>query len=395
MSSRHICDPGHNDIWGAPVHDPDQHEREEIDRELISLMFTSIPSIAILAFAMGIVGAVLSFGHGDGIGGLIGAAGLVVGAARVVLARRYGAALEKQMTFADARRWEMAYGMAGVCFCVAVGGLAAWTFLTHAGPVTLMAAVLLFAYPTGMIVRVAVRPNIARVQLAVCLSIPVMACLASGTWEMVVLAVLIIVYGLAGMEMIVYLYNSTHERLLARHRLSHQARHDPLTRLPNRTHYAESLDLALASLSPSSKLALHYVDLDGFKTVNDTHGHAVGDMVLIEAADAIRGAIGKHDLAARLGGDEFAIVQTKIDCSKDVETLADRLVKAIGRRLETLPGQATASVGAALACVEAPDRDRLMLEADAALYAAKALGKARFVAHWRTASEENALQQAV
>ncbi|MEO0729686.1 MAG: diguanylate cyclase, partial [Pseudomonadota bacterium] len=106
---------------------------------------------------------------------------------------------------------------------------------------------------------------------------------------------------------------ATHEdvtdRVGVEHRIAHAARHDALTGLPNRAYFLEQLETALKRVRRGDRIALLMLDLDRFKTVNDTHGHAVGDLLIKEVADKLSAAVRDADVVARLGGDEFAILQ--------------------------------------------------------------------------------------
>jgi diguanylate cyclase (GGDEF)-like protein len=99
-------------------------------------------------------------------------------------------------------------------------------------------------------------------------------------------------------------------------RRAHQALHDPLTGLPNRLHFTEQAGAALASRAPGHRFAVLLLDLDGFKDVNDTLGHAIGDGLLWEVGRRLQTATRSGDLAARLGGDEFAVL---VDLGTDPE----------------------------------------------------------------------------
>lgn len=156
--------------------------------------------------------------------------------------------------------------------------------------------------------------------------------------------------------------------------LAYSAFHDELTDLPNRrklsAHIASALDRAALE---HRKVALCFVDLDRFKEVNDTFGHAVGDRLLVAAAQAIRHSARPGDHAARVGGDEFVVLLDPVADEAEAESIAERIHRAIGaQHIAGLPdGLAQASVGVAIS--EQDDiPSHLMQRADAALYAQKA-----------------------
>jgi diguanylate cyclase (GGDEF)-like protein/PAS domain S-box-containing protein len=154
-------------------------------------------------------------------------------------------------------------------------------------------------------------------------------------------------------------------------RLSHQASHDALTDLANRSLFGERVSEALAA-GPPELLRVLLIDLNEFKTVNDTLGHAVGDALLVAAANRLRSAVRRGDIVARLGGDEFAILLEQADDAAAQTVIAriaaafDEAVDVDGHRLRL-----AASIGVALGTVAATPQE-LLRRADVAMYAAKA-----------------------
>jgi diguanylate cyclase (GGDEF)-like protein/PAS domain S-box-containing protein len=162
--------------------------------------------------------------------------------------------------------------------------------------------------------------------------------------------------------------------------LRHRAMHDPLTGLPNRAHLFEHLDRAIARAGRTGRLvAVLYVDVDDFKDVNDTLGHAAGDQVLMALARRTEGVLRAGDVAARLGGDELVVVCEDLAAPEDVRPLAARLVDALGEPMRVAGRElrVTASVGVATGGLGAT-ATRLVRDADTAMYRAKRSGKARF-----------------
>ena len=164
--------------------------------------------------------------------------------------------------------------------------------------------------------------------------------------------------------------------------LRHQAFHDALTGLANRALLHSHLDRAVARARRGSPLAVLLVDLDGFKQVNDTYGHATGDYLLVNIAQRLRDAIRGADTAARLGGDEFAVVLDGMESAGDAVNVADRILAAVQAPLSVADGAdliPRASVGLAI-FDQHVTADALLHQADTAMYAAKKAGKGR-VAH--------------
>jgi len=163
--------------------------------------------------------------------------------------------------------------------------------------------------------------------------------------------------------------------------LAFQAAHDPLTDLPNR---AEAMRLIHAGLSRARRsgdlLALVFVDLDGFKKVNDTCGHRGGDLVLRVVAQRLLSELRAGDVVARLGGDEFVVLLEPIDTEASAVDVAERLITAISRPIPLAPGeevQVGASIGMVYNQDAGTDAETLLHEADVAVYRAKAHGRGR------------------
>ncbi|RWD23685.1 MAG: diguanylate cyclase [Mesorhizobium sp.] len=162
--------------------------------------------------------------------------------------------------------------------------------------------------------------------------------------------------------------------------IAHMAHHDALTDLPNRMLFSDRLQSAVALARRGALMAVHYLDLDKFKPVNDGFGHKAGDRLLIDAATRLRGAVRDHDTVARLGGDEFAIVQTGIAAKGDAAALASRIIDRF-REPFTVAGKPHVlglSVGIALGPGDGVSSDELLQKADMALYRSKSGGRGKF-----------------
>ncbi|MFF5979775.1 putative bifunctional diguanylate cyclase/phosphodiesterase [Streptomyces olindensis] len=176
--------------------------------------------------------------------------------------------------------------------------------------------------------------------------------------------------------LVVTLRDVTEQRQLE-HELTQRAFHDSLTGLPNRTLLLERTERALLrGRRESTVTCLLFVDLDDFKIVNDTLGHAVGDSLLRSVAERLSAALRRTDTAARLGGDEFAVLMEDAREPLDAELLAAQLIQTLGRPFQLVDEsvRVSASVGVATAR-DSTDAQELLALADLALYAAKAAGK--------------------
>jgi diguanylate cyclase (GGDEF)-like protein/PAS domain S-box-containing protein len=164
-------------------------------------------------------------------------------------------------------------------------------------------------------------------------------------------------------------------------RLEQLAYQDALTKLPNRALLGDRMEQALAQARRGgSMLAVGYLDLDLFKPVNDRHGHAAGDRLLVEMAQRLKGTLRSGDTVARLGGDEFVVILPGLRSREECEALVDRLLRAVAEPYEVADGHVatmSASIGIRLVPPDDADADTLLRQADQAMYAAKQEGRGR------------------
>jgi diguanylate cyclase (GGDEF)-like protein/PAS domain S-box-containing protein len=163
--------------------------------------------------------------------------------------------------------------------------------------------------------------------------------------------------------------------------LSHQVLHDPLTGLPNRVMLTDRLEQALARVRRRERMfALLFVDLDRFKSVNDTLGHTVGDQLLVEAASRIESAVRETDTVARLGGDEFVVLCEDIEGVHQAADFAERIITALQKPFVfgTDESRVSASIGMALSADGDESAEEILSNADIAMYRAKGNGRSRY-----------------
>jgi len=184
--------------------------------------------------------------------------------------------------------------------------------------------------------------------------------------------------GLALVAMIWRLVLGYQRRLVANVAASQRmALHDSLTGLPNRAYFNERMREAMEELGrdPNRQIALMIMDLNGFKSVNDTLGHQAGDQLLVAAGQRLRDAVREGDVVARLGGDEFAVLLPHVDDAPQIKLVADRINDVLRSdfRLAAGPAAVSGSIGV-IAASGASDTDELVRHADIAMYRAKSLG---------------------
>jgi len=173
------------------------------------------------------------------------------------------------------------------------------------------------------------------------------------------------------------------EKRQAEQKIDWLAHHDTLTEIANRHHFRQHLETWFSALQPGRGFALHWIDLDHFKEVNDTHGHPVGDALLKSVAQRLRKVLRGPDLVARLGGDEFAILQAGANREDQATRLAARIIRTLAEPHRVLGHMVTsgASIGVALAPKDGRDPEELMKHADLALYQAKTSGRCAYVVY--------------
>jgi diguanylate cyclase (GGDEF)-like protein/PAS domain S-box-containing protein len=201
-------------------------------------------------------------------------------------------------------------------------------------------------------------------------------CRQDGSLVNVEVSVSLIFYG--GKEVLCFAVRDITERKQAQEVIHYQAFHDLLTGLPNRSLFNQTLSDALQSAKwQNNAIAVMFLDVDRFKTINDTLGHAVGDLLLKEFAERLTACLREGDIVARWGGDEFTILLPYIDMADDASKIANRILKAFQSafHLEQHELYVSTSIGIALYPEDGTDAETLLQNADSALYRAKERGR--------------------
>jgi len=290
---------------------------------------------------------------------------------------------------ATLKSWERQYAIGNYCSATLLALLNVIVISYHDPLLHLISVSLVFGFGAGVVSRISIRPRICVISLLLSTA-PTVAALAGHALtahsnplhaELFAIEALIVamITGLS-LQTISHLFRSAVEHHTARHDLAQLARNDALTGLPNRLALREQFQTRMdGALRTGNRLAVHFLDLDGFKPVNDRYGHPAGDALLIEVARRLEAMVRSDDIVARIGGDEFVVVQTSLLDDSEAEMLARRIIRQIATPFEMDEAIVTVSVsvGIAMAPLMGVELGELLGCADSALYRAKAAGKAR------------------
>ncbi|QCB56968.1 GGDEF domain-containing protein [Sphingopyxis sp. PAMC25046] len=248
---------------------------------------------------------------------------------------------------------------------------------------------LVFSFGAGIVSRTSIRPNICVISLLLA-TLPTVAALALHALErhamplhaelFLVEALVVAMIMALSLQTVAHLYRSAVEHHTARHDMAKLARTDALTGLSNRLLLRELFQLHTeTAIRAKNMVALHFLDLDGFKAINDRYGHPAGDVLLEQVARRLEGIVRADDVVSRLGGDEFVVLQIGLRDDSEAELLARRIIREISKPyvVDGISMSVSVSVGIATAPKLGVELERLLACADAALYRAKADGKAR------------------
>lgn len=358
-----------------------------VHRELIDLLYTALPQVAAIA-GTSVAGAVaLAVNSGDRGYAIIAALIAITAGLRLYGLKRYPRG--NPLSAEELLKWERAYGVSASAFGLALGLLSFYALALGDGPGAWISFGLSMSFCVGMVSRAAVRPWIVLVTAGVLLSPTVLGGLLRPEFAYKLGAVMLLLFWVTLREASRHLSRTFIERLEAKRALAYQASHDGLTELPNRAAFLSALEAA--SLPGGTAFAVVTIDLDGFKPVNDRYGHHVGDALLRDVARRLEGCVASTGLAARMGGDEFMLLLNFDGAEADPDAamrLAQQAITALGAPFD-LDGHEPvcigASAGVVLGSVAARiEIDRLLEQADHALYVAKRAGGGR----WHLAETE-------
>lgn len=358
--------------------------------ELVDFVFRSLlPSVVMGVTVLG-VGALLTLRANDFVLLLLTIGDVLAAVARIVLIalyRRRSAAAP--LNAEEARLWERRYAAVSFTFAALLGLLDARALMIEpaAGPMLgpMLVTGLIFGYGAGVVTRLAVRPALCATSLFLATAPTVVgfSALTAATEEFYAKAafatqtIVIAGFAIASLESVAEIYRTSRQQLLAKLELAVMAGKDDLTGLPNRLQLRGRFDDAVARMRGTDELlAVHCLDLDEFKAVNDTFGHSMGDMLLQAVTKRLLTAVREDDTVARLGGDEFVVVQTGVRHADEARSLALRIIRVVSApyRLDGREMRIGVSIGIALAPRDGLDLEQLVSCADVALYRTKRRG---------------------
>jgi diguanylate cyclase (GGDEF)-like protein len=353
---------------------PQPSHADALEIELIRSLFESKAPALIMSAGFLATGSLAVWQTGDWILAFLLAAGIVTSIGRITLmamrcpeARAPGLALER------ARQLQQRFTLSYFGFAMVLGMFGERVMQLHSPELHMLTICMLVGYGAGVAAGIGLRPRIA-IPCMIVATVPAITAALSRAdivyWTMAVLTSGFLVGGVKSVT-------SRHARAVRsigrRITFSALARQDGLTALPNRLALREWFDERVACADQPGMVAVHYLDLNGFKPVNDRYGHPVGDALLVAVSGRIARTIRTNDMAARFGGDEFAVVQCGIASADEAALLAQRLATAIGKpyQIEDNMIRISTCVGYIVSERGEEDLEYLLGAADDALYTSK------------------------
>jgi len=342
--------------------------------ELVRSLYANVTPATIMTGAFALCFLLIELREGDGLVMAAGIAGVAASIARLAVTRTLRRrALTAPLNRNQASRLEVAFAVPYLTFASCLGAFGAYVFSLPSPEGHMITICLLVGYCAGVATGAGLRPLIAVPSMMLAIVPAAIFALSRTDPIYLGMAIIALAFLAAGSQTVLARAATVKAEIGKRLTFGSLARSDGLTALPNRLALREYFDENAALIAPQALIAVHYLDLDGFKPVNDQYGHRVGDALLAAVAERLTGAIRNGDIVARLGGDEFAIVQFSLRRPEEAELLAQRIVSAIGQTFSL--GSTSIRISASIGSVTTPDGrlslDELLAEADTKLYAAK------------------------
>lgn len=345
--------------------------------ELVRSLFQTLLPTTIMTISFVAVGVLIARATGDRLIAVLTGAGTIAAITRlaVVLAHRKRVA-DDALDVETAKICERRFALAYFSFAFILGVFGARAFFVTPPEALMLVVGLLFGYGAGCAAGLSLRPWISVPCMLMAIAPAIVSAWLASDLIYRATGTLFAVFLGGGIESMLSRYRAEAQKITMRRQFSALARRDHLTGLLNRLSLPEQFEALAASVGDRRALAVHCLDLDQFKPVNDCYGHTAGDTVLKAVSARLAGMLRGGDLGARLGGDEFVIVQTTVDQPGEAEMLARRLARAITRpyMVEGREITISASIGYALSSECGTDLEHLLKCADEALRQAKRHG---------------------
>ncbi|WP_176218628.1 GGDEF domain-containing protein [Rhizobium rhizosphaerae] len=356
-------------------------ETDEVYQELVAeLAYTSVPT-ALMTFILLIVGVHAWSLLGQPLVLVAVILGVSAGFAKSVMLELHLRDLDRQAAdLMRSRRWERRHAILSLIMALSVGVISSVIFMEPDLALQVVATCTVFGYSAGVASRVSVRPRIAIASIATA-SLPAILAMAwQGGEAHWLISFIFAAFLIAASQSVMHVYSTTARHICIRQQMAKQAHRDALTGLANRRALYDAFDHPAGRENPSARAkamtAIHCFDLDGFKSVNDRFGHLVGDELLIQIADRLKGLVRAPDLVVRAGGDEFILWQAGLTAPEEAERMAQAVIGllTVPYRLAGTELTIGISLGYALSARKDVDLKALISRADNASYRAKARG---------------------
>ena len=305
---------------------------------------------------------------------ILGIAGIIASSLRIGVTAYYrDLALTAVLDHLAARRLELLFSLPYLVFSLILGIFCLHVFSWAEPEIHMLTICVVVGYCAGTATNCGLRPYLAIPSMILAVGPAIFVSVFKQDPAYLGMAVVATAFLLGAARSILVRFEAAKAEIGRRLASISLARRDVLTTLPNRLALQEYFDEHAALISPKQPIAVHYLDLDDFKPVNDRYGHAVGDALLLAVADRLRGAVRSGDIVARLGGDEFAVIQFGLHHADEAALLARRIAATIEQpfAIEQVELTISTSIGTVVSHDRHQALDTLLKEADAKLYDAK------------------------
>lgn len=348
--------------------------------ELVQSLFRTLLPTAIIAVSFVAVAMRVSWQTPNTILTALAVLGSFAVAARILILTMFRReAAQDNLSVARARQLERIFAAGYLSFAAIIGLFSACALVVAVESAHPLVIALMVGYAAGVAAGVAYRPWISVTAMLLGVVPSILVSFADGAFNSWAVGAVLAVFLAGGVQTMLAHYQFASNGITMKRLFADMAEHDTLTGLLNRFGLGERFNQETKLGRDTGDIAVHCLDLDRFKPVNDTYGHPVGDLLLKAVADRLTTIMRGKDFAARVGGDEFVVVQIGIGDVTEAELFARRIVRAIAEpyTIGNLTITIGTSIGFALLSKQGPALDKLMAHADGALLRAKASGRGR------------------